>query len=105
MAAHARSHRDIGRFIKIGMTKSGLFRPEEHIFNMSTGRYFRGSDARLVRIVVPKVSQAFDGMINCRHCKSYSLDYCPRGSMLHKAKRIAKLRRHELKYCPESPKI
>ena len=79
----------------------GYFRPQEHAFNKSTGKYFYGSDARLAKIVYQN-GAIVDGMLTCQKCRKFSIaisDNVEVMSLHAQAHRVERFRKHELSCC------
>ena len=78
MARHVHTHLE-NKFIKIGRikTRSGKseFRPEEHTWKDSTGKYYHGSDARIEKIIEPRDSKIVNGFLLCPRCNMRTCRY------------------------------
>jgi len=81
MGRHARYHR-CGPPIKIHQARgSGVLRPEEHIYNHSTHKWYGGSDTNLYQVtgVEPflKGSEVIPGQkcLHCPYCKKFTRPY------------------------------
>ncbi len=82
MEKHAQVHRQNG-YVRIGRKKdaqgraTGDYRPEQHLWNHWTGRYYYGSDAKGWRNVLPRdalfTNRAGCEFLRCRKCKTYKI--------------------------------
>ena len=82
--------------MKIGKTKAGLFRPEQHSYNDTTGSYFIGSDATLETFWLPEDHELEDDILSCRICKDFGVPFGTEVDVKMKGRNLEKLRRHEL---------
>ena len=99
-------HRD-DDFIRIGAICSGSYknvrRPEQHAYNIVSGKLFFGSDARLNDIRIPSTTPFNSDSIFCRKCLSHPIIYSDSLSLAEKARSVEKMRTHEKK-CKSKPK-
>ncbi|CAD7931781.1 unnamed protein product [Amoebophrya sp. A120] len=82
MEKHAQNHRD-NSYIRIGRKKNnngeavGEYRPEQHLWNQWTGRYYFGSDAKGWKNIIPRDALHKDRAgceyLRCRKCKTYKI--------------------------------
>ena len=94
MRLHCDSHKR-GEMIKIAKTKSGLYRPEEHVFNTTTNKRFHGSDAHLCKILIPLEFYSGDETLVCRKCDKFRIDFPKNLNLRRQSARVDKIRMHE----------
>ena len=100
MGRHAKYHR-CGLPIKIHQTRgSRVLRPEEHIYNHSTYKWYGGSDTNLFKItgVEPflKDSEVTPGKkcLHCPHCKKFTRPYDAQRSLKAQGMNVSHLIEH-----------
>ena len=102
MVEHAVSH-DRDAVIKIGKVKgkggaAGNLRPEEHVWNATTGRTFIGSDARLHRFIFPSsINRDEEGRLLCRKKCGFSIEHEHSWSFQKQSKAVEMHAAHEKK--------
>jgi hypothetical protein len=80
MIAHSESHKS-DSFIKISQVKKmntarykpPIYRPEEHFFNATTGRFQRQGDMDIFDIIIPDSYNRINNSLVCRKCNSFSV--------------------------------
>ena len=97
MVAHAENHRNDG-YVKLYSLKNStnpIYRPEEHVFNHTTGMYYGGSDTKLDRIILPSSVPFSSDEIACRTCGKFKLPFSHSLSMKSQGRAIARMKKHE----------
>jgi hypothetical protein len=105
MERHAHSHKE-GQIIKTYKLKGcNKIRPEEHLWNETTRKYFPGPGAILNSIVLPE--EMYDkeegDLLRCRKCQRKTAVYSEDMALRSKSAILTKLLKHE-DMCVSAPK-
>ena len=100
MVRHCSEHeKNPAGITKIFETRAGAARPEEHQYNVTTGKYWAGSDAKFARFIVGPGAKvdAENNKYFCAYCEKFGVEIDRNMSTRKIGKRIGKLRKHERK--------
>jgi hypothetical protein len=105
MARHAATHRKGDAPIKIYKTRprtresrEGWFRPQEHQWNHTTGKWYEGSDAYLEEVRMPEsllTREGDDIFLVCEKCNKYKKKYNPTAPVRGRATQVGKFMSHK----------
>ena len=100
MARHARAHGS-GLPTKIWHARgSGVFRPDQHVWNYNTEKYYGGSDTTLHEVVgveqflKPSAENPERKVIHCPHCDKYIRPYNSEASISARGRNVSFLLEH-----------